>query len=597
MSLEGVIVTDGNERSALAVTRSLGQRGIPVYVGAEAATSLAGVSRYCAGSFVYPSPWTHPQEYVSCVLEQAKRFRARLIFPMTDVAVELIGEHKERVGADVMMPIPSLSQYRALSDKYQLTAWAEKEGIPIPKTFFVERGQLESVINRIQQWPVVVKPGRSLVKDGVLWKKTSVRYAQNPEELRSLYKELWYLKWPSLLQERIVGRGEGVFGLFADGQPKVLFAHRRLREKPPSGGVSVFRESIPLPTPMADYAVRVLQSAHWHGVAMIEFKVDQVSQVPYLMEVNGRFWGSLQLAIDAGVDFPWLLYQLATTARVPSVASSYREGVRSRWWLGDLDHMLIRVRKSDAALSLPPGAPSRRDTFKSFFSVLDPATQPEIFRLHDLRPGLLELWMYGRDIVLRGGWGWSQRLAPFRRVVMRGLWAIAMKCGLHRLRVANALPGRIQSILFLCKGNICRSPFAAEYVREKLQHRDSAMTVTSAGLDTNAGELANQMAQATSVRYGIDLSQHRTRVLSGEMVAQADLIVVMERHHCHMLFESFPEARPKTLLLGLFSNESAIDIHDPYGRPQEAFSRCYSIIRDACDRLLSKIEGKAQPDS
>jgi len=67
----------------------------------------------------------------------------------------------------------------------------------------------------------------------------------------------------------------------------------------------------------------------WHGVAMVEFKVS-ADGTPYLMEVNARFWGSLQLAIDAGVDFPWLLYQLATGRDVES-DDDYVTGVKSRW--------------------------------------------------------------------------------------------------------------------------------------------------------------------------------------------------------------------------------------------------------------------------
>ena len=135
-----VIVTDGNERSALAVTRSLGQRGLSVYVGAETPRSLSGASRYCTQSFVYPSPWRHPEEYVSCLIEATRRWKVTVIFPMTDLAVEIIGKQQKRLGVEVALPIPSLDQYHQLSDKYQLTAWAEKQGIPVPPTIFVPDG-------------------------------------------------------------------------------------------------------------------------------------------------------------------------------------------------------------------------------------------------------------------------------------------------------------------------------------------------------------------------------------------------------------------------------------------------------------------------
>ena len=82
---------------------------------------------------------------------------------------------------------------------------------------------------------------------------------------------------------------------------------------------------------------------------MLEYKQDHRSGVPFLMEVNGRFWGSLQLAVDAGVDFPYLCCQLAL-GQAPDVPASYTVGVRSRWLLGDLDHLLLRVFHSDRDL-------------------------------------------------------------------------------------------------------------------------------------------------------------------------------------------------------------------------------------------------------
>src|SRR5690606_30931719 len=94
-------------------------------------------------------------------------------------------------------------------------------------------------------------------------------------------------------------------------------------------------------------------------------KLDAASGRPYLMEVNGRFWGSLQLAVDAGVDFPRLLVD-AATGRQPSPVHEYRFGVRSRWWWGDVDHLLARLLKSGEELALPPGSPGRLAAVREF---------------------------------------------------------------------------------------------------------------------------------------------------------------------------------------------------------------------------------------
>ncbi len=118
---------------------------------------------------------------------------------------------------------------------------------------------------------------------------------------------------------------------------------------------------------------------------MIEYKLDAATGTPYLMEVNGRFWGSLQLAIDSGVDFPTLLIEAAMGER-PSPVTHYRKGVRSRWWWGDVDHLLARLRRTDAELSLPPGLPSRLAALRDFFTLWRPGDRNEVLRLSDPAP-------------------------------------------------------------------------------------------------------------------------------------------------------------------------------------------------------------------
>lgn len=118
---------------------------------------------------------------------------------------------------------------------------------------------------------------------------------------------------------------------------------------------------------------------------MVEYKVDERTGTPYLMEVNGRFWGSLQLAVDAGVDFPVLLLSAATGEPAEPV-NAYTAGVRSRWWWGDVDHLIARLRRSRAELSLPPEAPGRWRALRDFFTIHFGRDREEILRLDDPRP-------------------------------------------------------------------------------------------------------------------------------------------------------------------------------------------------------------------
>ena len=389
-----VLVTDGDERAALAVTRALGQHHVEVIVGSETERSLAAASKYCTRSFAYPSPYTSASSYVECLLDTVRRECVEAVFPISDIAMHVIGPKKAEFEKYTAMPIPDYKMFESISDKYGLMRQAMALGIPVPETIFVPDGKVDGILDQLASFPVVVKPGCSLVKHKDGWQKTSVQYADNADDLIDLYRRHQYLLGPSLIQRRVVGQGKGLFVLMKQGVPLGMFAHRRLREKPPSGGVSVLRESIPLDKVLTDPALRLLQRANWHGVAMVEFKEDQSSRVPLLMEVNGRFWGSLQLAIDAGIDFPWLLLQMAKGQHVNVPENSYRCGVKSRWLLGDFDHLLMRLFKSEATLKLPLGSSSKWRCLLDFAGFANRDTFYEIERFNDMGPVVYELKQY-----------------------------------------------------------------------------------------------------------------------------------------------------------------------------------------------------------
>jgi predicted ATP-grasp superfamily ATP-dependent carboligase len=188
---------------------------------------------------------------------------------------------------------------------------------------------------------------------------------------------------PCLAQQFIPGHGAGIFALCDSNGPVAWFAHRRLREKPPSGGVSVLSESVDVDAAMQGMAARLLTASGWLGVAMVEFRISTTG-APYLMEVNGRFWGSLQLAIDSGLDFPWLLYQLVNGGKIAS-PPAYRRGRRLRWLLGDLDNLILQLRSAAA-----PGGSKAKAAARFLGSFLDLSCRQEVFRWSDPRPGLRE---------------------------------------------------------------------------------------------------------------------------------------------------------------------------------------------------------------
>ncbi|HLJ17743.1 MAG TPA: ATP-grasp domain-containing protein [Bryobacteraceae bacterium] len=383
-----VLILDGNARSALAATRSLGSRGLHVVVGGDSRRTLAGSSQYCREAFTYPPPGENPDGFLSTLKFECARRGVSVIFPMTEISTLTALKSREQLDG-LQLPFVDFSTFDALSDKWKLLELAKQLNVSIPETHFVnDPGELDGILPQLK-FPAVLKPYRSMIYSGGRWIASCVQYANSERELCEVVKRHEYFnRHPFLIQEFVRGQGQGIFALYDHGTPLAFFAHRRLREKPPSGGVSVLSESIALDPVQREMAHRILSQVHWHGVAMVEFKVS-ADGTPYLIEVNGRFWGSLQLAIDAGVDFPWLLYQLAIGAEVDPV-SSYAVGVKWRWLLGDFTRLCQVLIGRGASAST--AAPGKVESLRQFLSAFEEAGPAQSKLRDDIKPFLLEFY-------------------------------------------------------------------------------------------------------------------------------------------------------------------------------------------------------------
>jgi predicted ATP-grasp superfamily ATP-dependent carboligase len=342
-----VLVTDGDNRAALAVTRALGRRGHQVIVAERRSPALAQTSRYCSGRATYPDP-ADTDAFVEGVVDIVRRESVEVLLPVADITTFLITEHRRRFEGLCRLPVAPAAAIARAADKAEIMRTAFRLGVPIPATVYVEQGDDPVAAAAPLSFPVVIKPRRSRVRTATGWLSCSVSYAGGPDDLRRIVGATPPGAFPVLLQERIEGPGLGVFVCYKQGALAAVFSHRRLREKPPSGGVSVLSESVAVREDAKQYAQRLLDELGWQGIAMVEFKVDARDDVPRLMEINGRFWGSLQLAVDAGVDFPSILLDsLDDTVAAPVPA--YRVGVRNRWLWGDFDALLLRLRSPSAA--------------------------------------------------------------------------------------------------------------------------------------------------------------------------------------------------------------------------------------------------------
>lgn len=390
-----VLLTDGEQRSTLAAARSLGKSGCSVHVSSGSGRSLAGASRYAMSDYAVASPLASPEAFARDLASLVAARDVDVVIPMTEQAFNAIYAHPSLIDS-AMIPAADAIRFAAISNKRRVAEVAAACGLGVPQQVVVaSAAELRALPDEALGFPVVLKPARSVVRIEGRQVKVGVTHCGDRTSLERAIDALPDTAFPLLIQRRIVGPGMGIFLLMWDGELVAHFAHRRLREKPPAGGVSVYRESIAADPTLVAKSRQLLEQFSWRGVAMIEYKVDAATGTPYIMEINGRFWGSLQLAVDAGVDFPSLLVARHEGKRVFGPAS-YREGIRSRWEWGEVDHLLARLRRSDVQLSLPPDAPSRARAVLTALVPWRPGDRFEVFRMSDPVPFFRETIQYFR---------------------------------------------------------------------------------------------------------------------------------------------------------------------------------------------------------
>lgn len=362
-----VLVTDGHFRKTLAVVRSLGRKGVQVTVGERTVLNTSFFSKYCAKRLVYPSPRQSPNEFIEFFLKEIEKNHYDCLFPMEEETLLLLAKYHSEISKYTYLLSPDLKKIEFVRDKGNLMQFAEKMGIPAPRTFYVPPSRtlpLDSI-----PIPAVIKPRISSGSFGIV-------YVKKKEDLIPSYQSV-HGRFPFPIIQEWIPDGGGTYGfsaLFDEASSvRAAFVHKKLRMYPVQGGPSTLGEGVEHPQIMG-MGLSLLKSLNWAGVGMAEFKVDPRDGIPKLMEVNPRFWGSLQLAIVSGVDFPYLILRMAKRESFKPILH-YAVGKRFRWLLlGDILHFLNN--------------PNRFHLRPSFFDFFDPDTSYDIISKDDPFPFL-----------------------------------------------------------------------------------------------------------------------------------------------------------------------------------------------------------------
>ena len=383
-----VLVTDGGERAALAVVRSLAAAGHAVRVCSTRGRSLAGASRGCVAEDAVPDPLAAPDAYAAAVRALCARDGIEALLPIGEASALALLE-PDAPPPGVVIPLPPLDVFRAACDKPGVIRAAADAGIAVPRQRVVERQEARMEIGPADvAFPVVLKPSRSVVEADGGRGKTRVVHAADWVRMQAGLADLPRAAYPVLVQERVNGPGTGIFLLTWDGRVRAAFAHRRLREKPPSGGVSVYRESVAPDPSLVARAAALLVGLGWRGVAMVEMKTDAGTGTP----------------VPDGGERPLLGIAAAGRRRrgglsPPAAGGGVRRPARPAAALAPRRAQPLGVGRGGppagppaplpAELDLTPDAPGRGRALLDFLSI-HRDDRREVFRWRDPAPALRE---------------------------------------------------------------------------------------------------------------------------------------------------------------------------------------------------------------
>lgn len=563
-----VLVLDGDMVPALAIARSLYARGVCVDVASHVPKPLVAYSRSVERVCDCPNPLTQTELFIEWLQQHCQAQHYDLVIPVTERSLVPISNLREKL-APIPIAMPSADALDIVLDKSRTMAMAAELGVPVPGSVLIgSMDELEAAIGDIR-FPVVLKPSRSIGSGDSGASQLQVSYAFDEGELRAGC--LHALRFGQvLLQEYFQGAGVGIELIAQQGELVYAFQHRRLHEVPLTGGGSSLRKSQAVSPLLLEASRKLIESLQWNGVAMVEFKLNEESGEFCLMEINGRFWGSLPLAEAAGADFPSMLLDLELTGSViPCVP--YREEIHCRLLSRDLGWYEAVLRKdADPRLA---NFPTRVELLKDLALFLSFKHRMDVLKLSDPLPGLID--------ILRIFQTHARRAA----VLFQEKRFLAAQKKAWRSGKVGALVKNSKSLLFLCYGNINRSALADELVRAYAE--DSGITVQSAGFHEIAGRPADPVMVDVAAQEGCDLASARSETVREGDIERADVIFVMEQRHYDAVVKLHADAASKTFLLGAHAGHDgwSPEIADPYGGSRSAYDTCYRRIAAASDHL------------
>jgi len=395
-----VLVLGVEPRISVPIARSLHRHRIPVMIAALSAQEPRISSRAVTNFIRLPSYYETPDHFIDALSSLIRESNVEMLIPATDAALSAISSHYRRLSELTHVACPSPPVVDRVLNKQTTLEIAQRCSIRVPREYVISGADLEEIADSLN-FPVIAKPRTKGPEE--LFK---VRYFHSREKLDDALQS-GELRG-SILQEYCPGAGIGIEMLIHQGERIATFQHRRLKENPHTGGVAVLAVSEPLNQELVEKAYQLLRAIEWNGVAMVEFRWNPADGQAALMEINGRYWGTLSLPIQAGIDFPFYQWQLAH-GETPQVPSSYAVGMRWRWDAG-----YIRRMRGILPACVKPNASSLRYDLMSLAPDFMPPVRNALWSLADPWPAISEAARAAKNVVASDAASVAKRLLPAR---------------------------------------------------------------------------------------------------------------------------------------------------------------------------------------
>jgi predicted ATP-grasp superfamily ATP-dependent carboligase len=354
-----IVVPAVDAPSSVAVCRSLGRRGVRTVVATTNGEAAVTRSRYCDETRFVPDPSVDFEGYLDGLLALAAREDVRTIIPVREEDVYTLATRREAFGEHIATPWPDFERLARAQDRIELAAAAEEAGISMPAT------ELATDWDRWDR-DTILKARYSLLANRYLDSYPTTRLGDVPKteffeggEKPDLGPVIDRMGHVPIAQEYVDNRDEyGFFALYDHGEAVATFQHRQIRAYHYSGGASAFRESVSIPA-LETAGRALLDQLEWHGLAMVEFLRNESGGFE-LMEVNPRCWSSLPFSVQAGADFPFY-YWLLATEQDGRIDPTYDVGMAGHLLRGELIHLYSVLTQEYPIVSRPTVSDTLRE--------------------------------------------------------------------------------------------------------------------------------------------------------------------------------------------------------------------------------------------